>query len=449
MSILYIRVPSKSVADQASHWIALACPYAVASATGTIEREGYAAISALAATISQARRVVVLLAASDVTLLQVSVPPMSPARLRAALPHLVEEQLMTDPTECVIVSDGRSIASTPEAPRGNLRTVAVIQRGWLQILLQTFASYGARHVQAIPSQSCLRSESDTATAVLTIFGTGSGSEAGEALDIALQLSEGEGLGLCLAIDRDGDGDLAANDILEALCAVVPLAPVTLYVPQQMVLRYQQTADALLPLGQRITVYPDQWTHWMMGVRNAGPDLATGIDRSASAAADLRRWRWPLVLAGLVIIVNVVALNIQWWQLARESTQLRRSMLKIYQAAYPKETVIVDPVAQMQQKIAIARHDAGQSAPDDFAALTTDFAIAWNSVVRLGAGTAKISDPKPEVASLEYRDRSLYVRPKTRSELSATSFSSLKAALVRRNLVLSQSTPGTWQIRPAK
>jgi general secretion pathway protein L len=449
VSTLYIRVPSKSVADQASHWIALACPYAVASATGAIEREGYAAISTLSATISGVQRVVILLAASDVTMLQVSVPPMSPARLRAALPHLVEEQLITDPGECVIVSAGRPVTGKPESGNADLRTVAVIQRGWLQILLQTFSSYGARHVQAIPSQSCLRPDADTATAALTIFGTESGDVASGALDLALQFSAREGLGLCLALDPDGDSDRAAKDVIEALCAVMPMAPVTLYVPHEMVSQYQQTADLLLPLEQRITVYPDQWANWIAGMRNAGPDLATGIDRSASAAADLRRWRWPLVFAGLAIVVNVIALNIQWWQLARESAQLRRSMLQTYQTAYPKETVIVDPVAQMQQKIAIARHDAGQSAPDDFAALTTDFAIAWNSVVQPGAGTVNTSGQKPEVDSLEYRDHVLYVRPKNRGELTATSFSSLKTALSNRNLSLSQSAPGTWQIRLAK
>ena len=82
----------------------LYCHYAAASPGGAIEREGVAALSELAEQVKRAQRVVLLLAASDVTLLRIKMPPLSGAKLRAALPNLVEDRLMSDPEECVVVA---------------------------------------------------------------------------------------------------------------------------------------------------------------------------------------------------------------------------------------------------------------------------------------------------------------------------------------------------------
>ena len=121
-------MPSKAVADNAAHWITLPCPYALVAGGDSVEREGSAPLSELAGLIAAAQRIVVLLAASDVTLLHLKLPPLSANRLRIALPNLIEDQLISDPAECVVVAGGS---------QGDLRTVAVVQRGWLQILLQT------------------------------------------------------------------------------------------------------------------------------------------------------------------------------------------------------------------------------------------------------------------------------------------------------------------------
>src|SRR5674476_1695699 len=103
-------------------------------------------LSELSDTVAKSQRVVLLLAASDVTLLRVKVPPLSSARLKATLPNLVEDQLIADPSDCVVVAGGLS---------DGLRTVAVVQRAWLDLLAKTLFAIGARALAALPAQLCL------------------------------------------------------------------------------------------------------------------------------------------------------------------------------------------------------------------------------------------------------------------------------------------------------
>ena len=121
MTTLYIRYPAKASIE---HGAAQSCPFALVGDGGNLLQQGAAALGNLADLVASARRVVLLLAASDVTLLRVKVPPLSAARLKAALPNLVEEQVLGDPADCVL-------AVAPAVDSSGMRTVAVVQRAWL------------------------------------------------------------------------------------------------------------------------------------------------------------------------------------------------------------------------------------------------------------------------------------------------------------------------------
>ena len=83
MSTLYIRLPSRAAAGQPGQWDALRCPFALVANSGAIEREAIAPLSEMSGIVRGAQRTVLLLAASDVSLLRVEVPPVSGARMRA------------------------------------------------------------------------------------------------------------------------------------------------------------------------------------------------------------------------------------------------------------------------------------------------------------------------------------------------------------------------------
>lgn len=414
MSTLYIRHPSQAASDADTALGAPPCQFALVADNGAIEREGSAALAVLADAIRQARRVVLLLAASDVSLLRVKVPPLSAAKLKAALPNLVEDQLMSDPADCAFVAGPLS---------DGLRTVAVVQRAWLERLSNMLTEQGARQLTVLPAQLCLPYQAGAATAAI--------AECAHETDITLRLSPQEGIGLAVT----AAGAAAMQEVSAALRMLVPQAPLILYVPPASVAAYQQiVSDAA------VSVLPDGWAHWVAGAKDLALDLMAGLGASAGPQTDWRPWRWPLGLALLLILVNLFGLNLDWLRMKREANLLRAGMTQTFQSTFPKEQVIVDPMAQMRQKLAAAKHDAGQLAADDFTALAATFGDAWSSVTQARKGAA------PAIAALEYRERSLLLRFKPGAEVPAAE---LTAALSARHAALSQPSAGVWQIRSAK
>jgi general secretion pathway protein L len=415
LSTLFIRLPSRIVADSLEPGTPIYCPFAVAEGNA-VEREGVAALSEMSDAAARAKRVVLLLAAGDVTLLRVKTPPLSAARLKAALPNLVEDQLMSDPAECVVVG-GDNV--------DGLRTVGVVQRDWLELLARTMVALGARGISALPAQLCLPYQPDAVVAAVSEYNTDN--------DVAVRLGEQEGIGLSIVADQP---ESAAFDVIQSLNAVVPQSPLVLYVPQSRVRDYQESLHLMPALEERITLHADNWGRWIAGAAACGLDLMSGLGMSAAPKFDWRPWRWPLALAAGVLLVNAVALNVDWLRMKREADALRAGMMQTYRSAYPKETVIIDPLAQLRQKTSAAQRESGQLAPDDFVALAAAFGDAWSNA---GAGT-------PAIAGLEYRERGLLVKLKPDNSVS---MDQLRSALAARNLAVTQSSAGVWQVRSTK
>lgn len=410
MSILYLRHPPEAACAAAV--APLPCRFALLSNSGALEREGRSTLSGLADAIRQAARVVLLLAASDVSLLRVQVPPLSSARLKAALPNLVEDQLMSDPAECAF--------AVGAAQEGGMRTVAVVNRAWLEQLSATLTGLGARRLAAVPAQLCLPLQSATVSGAVTEFGTDN--------DVALRWSEQDGIGFCIG----GTGDDTAREVLDAVRLMAPQAALALQVAPASMAAYQQAAAG----DAQLQIVAEDWVQCAAAARGATLDLMAGLGAAAGPQLNWRPWRWPAALALLAVLVHVVGLNVSWLRLQREADSLHDGMSQTFRAAFPKESVIIDPLAQMQQKINAARQGSGQVGPDDFLALAGAFGSAWSGLPQAGKAT---------IAALEYRERSLLVRIKPADALTADS---IRPALTARKLALTEQGAGVWQIRSA-
>jgi len=439
LSTLYIRVPPRVVADNAPSLLALACPFAQVSDGGAIEREGVEPLSGLTETIARMQRVTLLLGGSNATVLRVRAPPLSAGRLKAALPNLVEELLLCEPTECVIVAGGLS---------DGLRSIAVMQRTWLDLLVQTFVALGARHIAVLPAQLCLSYQADQPGSVTAAINQWGGD-----IDMTLRLSVEDGFGLLLGsamsqAEEGGQNEAVASVAVQTLRAVVSDAPLTLYVPQSAVGAYQEAAND----NKHIKVLADDWSHWIAGARATTLDLMAGLSSGNKPNLDWRPWRWSLALAASVFLINAAALNIDWWRMKGETNALNTVMIQIYKSAYPKESVILDPLVQMQQKNASAKRNSGLGAVDDFTAITAVFGEAWTRIIPAASVAPAM------IAAFEYREHSLFVHLKpvpngVEGHGGEMPTEQMKAELAKRDFMLErapeQSGAVVWKIRSAK
>jgi general secretion pathway protein L len=402
LSTLYIRHPARAQGEGAL------CRFALALDNGAIGQQGEGPLRNLGDLVAASRRVVLLLAASDVTLLAVQAPPLAGARLRAALPALVEEHVLGDPEDCVLVAG-------PALPDGR-RPVAVVQQAWLEPPVRALLAMGARAVAAVPEQLCLPLQPGSVSAAI-----GHG-------ELILRGSQYEGLGLSL----DGNAQAA----LQTARALAGDAPLTLYVEHDQLGEYQML---LAEAGPGITLEGDDWAHWIAGARGgnggggAALDLVPGLGTAGVARRDWRRWRWPIRLALLAVLVNIVGLNVEWLRLKREADAVRQQMTQTFRSVYPNQPAI-DPVAQMRQGIERARAGSGAAGADDFAWVAAAF----------GEALRALPNP-PAIATMEFRERALTVRLKPEG-FDPGAASALKAALAPRNLSLEETATATWVIR---
>jgi general secretion pathway protein L len=133
------------------------------------------------------------------------------------------------------------------------------------------------------------------------------------------------------------------------------------------------------------------------------------------------------------VVNLVGLNVQWLRMQREADASRLAMLQTFKAAYPKETVIQDPQAQMRMNIARAKAAGGQLGPGEFTWMAAAF------------GEAARGLPRPlAVTSLEFKERKLNIKVKPESADPGV-LAQLKNALAARQLELVETAPAVWSV----
>ncbi|MGB7650589.1 MAG: type II secretion system protein GspL [Gallionella sp.] len=399
LSSLTLHLPARALTDSSLR--SITCAYVARGKRDILLAHGRASLSELAQHIRAAHTVILLIAAADVSVLRLAVPPLSAGKLRAALPNLLEDKLLGEVDEVVIA------ASSNQAGQ---RTLALVQRDWLRAWLTTLRELGAQQLRAVPEQLCLPLASDTVSASLT------SSDAG--ISLALRTGEFAGLGLIVA-------NRAA--VLPSLRSITPTGALVLSVDAAEVQVYQ----ALCGDDSEVQVLAKNATQYQSCELNLAAELAEFVH----TPWQFKAWRVPLALAAGLLLVNIAALNFTWWQQAREATQLRGSLRNIYLNAYPKETVVLDALLQMRQKIAAAQHDAGQVSPDDLVALTAALAESWASVQPAA---------NSQIAELNYAQRRLTITLK-----SAVSIDALRDALALRELQLKALDETHWQLGSAR
>ena len=377
-------------------------------------RTATASLSELAPQVTQVSQVVLLLAASDVTLLRIAVPPLSATRLRAALPSLIEEFVIGDTAECAIAAG---------AEADGQRLIAVCDRDWLKNWIDALRQSGARRIHVLPISLCLPSPNSHLSAALFQYA--------HRYELALRLSDHEGIGL--AVDVDDEIQLP-NAVARLIVTLAGNHPVSLSVPAAQVALFEKWIDEE-QLSQ-ITLTEQQWSDWIAASAKVSVDLISAFEGNQRAAFPWREWRWPIALAAAASLVNIAAINADWWRLRSEGQQLRDEITDIYRRSFPNETVVLDPLAQIKQKIAASRQASGQLNTSDFVVLAAALGEVWREA----------GNDLRAIDALDYRDGTLTIKLKKAAQVS---LAAMRSPLATRELQLTPSPtdPLLWQVKP--
>ncbi len=289
---------------------------------------------------------------TDVLLLEVRPPRLRGSRLAAALPSLVEERLVGNVEEAHVVA-------TPTASDGSA-VAAVIDRALLRRALELFSRQKRRVLSAVPNPFAL-SFSPEKWRVRIREGAGSvrtGPTSGTAfvsdhdVPVELQLLVKHAVVVPTLVEVDGDCDTDTwSQMLDT--TVTQVSP-------------EQEAP---PVTLELLQY------------QFAPGFAAG-----------EGWRLPAVLGGILLLVMLGGLNLQAWKLRAEESALREKMNMIVEDAIPGVPAVLDPLAQMRQRVEQLRSGAGINNAEFLS-----IALALADVIDVDS-----------VQSLHYRNRILNV-----------------------------------------
>lgn len=432
-AVLYLHLPARADVHGTPDAVQqIALPFALA-VRGRLKDQGNARIDMLSEAIRQSQRVVLLLAASDVTVMRIAVPPLPAHRLRQALPALVEERIIGDPADCVLAA----------GPAGNgLRAVAVVDRTWLDLWVTRARHLGARRLSALPLQLCLPVSADHAVAWLFDFSHAQH----RSYELVVRTVDGEGAGLPLG-GTDSESSLPAA-IVETAIAMTMGRPLYLFVPKQTLPEFDDILSARQAASpgmepSRVDLRATSWEDLIDGAAQSEIDLLAESVATDQPVVDWQRWRAPVALALGLLLLNVVALNWDWWRLRQEGARLESDMLRVYRIAFPQDTasdptVMADPLSRMKQQRIAQSRVAGHPSPSDFLWLSAALGDAWPAIQQATGLDARA------VVSISYRDASLLLRFKSGNQPSITA---ARKPLAERELDLSAGDePDSWRVR---
>lgn len=120
------------------------------------------------------------------------------------------------------------------------------------------------------------------------------------------------------------------------------------------------------LGLPVVMGPAyDWAAAQATAQNGPELLRDDFSRGPRLKLDARAWRPAAWLALALLLVNGAGALAGAGMAAWEARQLARENATLFRAAFPEAQVVVDPVLQMQRKLADLRHAAGESAAGDF------------------------------------------------------------------------------------
>ncbi len=319
----------------------------------SVGRQGRAA----APLLPKADTVVAVMAETDVSWHQLTVPKAPASRLRAALASMLEDAVLDD-------LDDIHLAVAPQAKAGETAWVAVMNHAWLTGQLMALEKAKVRVDRVVPAVV----PDDPPQAFF------SEQQSGETVD-----GEGQLHMLLTWSSIEGVSSWPASGALARQLLPDPLPETARCFATPAV-----AAPAERWLGRSVTVLTPA-EHALHAARSLWNLLQFELTPSSKGLHALQdQWRaflspqWRPARVGLVALVaaQVLGLNLWAWQQKHLVQQKKAAMVALLKDTYPQVTGVLDAPVQMQRETEGLRAAAGQPGDNDLEALMGALASAW-------------------------------------------------------------------------
>lgn len=403
-------------------WV-LAPPHRLLTATARLSEStvvGYVALESSGemrwgevsmALLPRSQRLDLVFDGGDVFQTAVAAPKLSEAKLRLALPNLLEDRLLADPSQCHIAFLPTERGADKAAALSAL-PVATIDRGLLTRLLEAMAAAGERPRAAYSGVYLVPPPRGDALSVFAARGR-------------LTVRTGAHDGVACDLDEGDEPPAALRLALRGRAA----KRVRAYGPQAQ--RLVKMADSLgvpVELADRpLDAEASEGTiNLLQGAFARGGMLGDPSRQRLS----LRTLKAPLIWSAVAAAVFIAGMNGYWLKLQSEANELRGRMATAFRGAFA-DAEMVDPLVQTQRELVRLRARSGQSSAGDFTALNAQ------------AAQLLASAPVGIVAGIEYRDATLQL--KFKSPPDAQLQNRLRGQAVQQGLQLRFEADGTARL----
>jgi general secretion pathway protein L len=341
--------------------------YVLLGASGQFTDSG----QAQAALLPRAQRVLAVLPAEQLTLLALNLPAMPAQRLQAALAGALEERLLHDPA-------GVHLAAGPREADGSLRLACACERAPLAAVLQVLTQAGREPDTVVPEPALLAP------------GEAWLSARSDGLRLLWRDADGEAAWLHLPSEAVADDTVPAQPLSPApeLLTAQPTRVLVDPELQDLAERWFGSIAEITPIAHANLLARAVKSNWNLRQFELAPQAAMqrGI---AGLAKQLRTpaWRRVVLLAGVLVLVQTVGINLAAMKLRSTRSQLQTQVQTVVSDALPGAPAVLDARLQMQRALDAARARAGVPTS--------------TSVEALMGAAAQVLPDKTAISKLDY------------------------------------------------
>lgn len=373
--------PRPAVAPE--RWLLGEMPFVVTGASAHVLQQGRSPRAGLPRTA----KTILVMPSFDVLLLETRWPGLESlpsARIREALPNILEEHLVQPAEQCHFALGQRDTASQ-SIP------VAVVDRAWMRFVYEAFADAEGGTLEIIPGQ------------FLQPVGTLQFEE-------KVSLNEAHGNGVRSITWRSGH--FAGIGLRVAEGSDWPTIPG-------------------VPAGLTAAPRPGFENVVSAGITDRMDLCQFEFAPRSTLLRQLRPWKTAVFIALAALLLQVLAQNLYWARLVWQKQSLTQSMNTLLHDTVPNAAGDVAPALAMQRALDARHMVAGGASAGDFPVLAA-------LLTQLMSG-----EPGDAVARLDYSNQSLMIRFKTGYSADA-----LVKKASARGVMLRENGKGNWRLTGA-